>query len=57
MKKKYRKAIWFAAFIPVYLLAAPFGIVGIVCDRILDRATDYNLWLTCKLKVSKHDPD
>ena len=55
MKKKYRKAIFFVVFLPVYPLAILFGVVGTVCEWVLDMALDFNRWLTWKLKVRKYD--
>lgn len=57
MKKKHRRAVYWAIMLPLWLITLPFMLIGWVCEKIVDVSIDFKYWLVDKLKVSKYDPD
>lgn len=57
MKKKHRRAVYWAIMLPYYAVTLPFMLIGYVIDYIAEYSLDFKYWLVDKLKVSKYDPD
>lgn len=57
MKKKHRRAVYWAIMLPYWAITLPFMLIGWVIDKIADYSLDFKNWLADKLKVSKYDPD
>ena len=57
MKKKYRRAVYWAIMLPYWAVTLPFMFIGWVIDRIAEYSLDFKYWLVDKLKVSEYDPD
>lgn len=57
MKKKYRRAVYWAIILPYWAVTLPFVLMGCVINYIAEYSLDFKYWLVDKLKVSKYDPD
>lgn len=57
MKKKHRRAVYWAIMLPYWAVTFPFMLIGLVIEKIADYSLDFKYWLVGKLKVSKYDPD
>ena len=57
MKKKHRRAVYWAIILPYWAVTLPFMLIGWVIDKIAEYRLDFKYWLVDKLKVSKYDHD
>lgn len=57
MKKKCRRAVYWAIMLPYWAVTLPFMLIECVIDKIAECSLDFKYWLVDKLKVSKYDPD
>lgn len=57
MKKKHRRAVYWAIILLYWAITLPFMLIGWMCEKIADVSLDFKYWLVDKLKVSKYDPD
>lgn len=60
MKKKYRRAICFSLYCLLFIMALPFGLLGLIGTilaqpmLLIGKAGE---WLKTKLRVYDYDPD
>lgn len=46
---KINRTLWIISFLPVYIIAMIFGLIGMVCELMVDCAKVYCDWLNAKL--------